>query len=467
MIEHVKSVSQNLIAETMAVDIKPDKEIPEPNVCLSDEASFLTQEERWRHTIRAFHAVDDKLCGGVEEFDARLKFAKGVAEEGLQQADKLRRNCDRNRWEMQDLLANCRVDKDQADRVHVPLAPFSAKQSVLIEGAIAVRWQKREQDLAEKSAQGLEAAQRAREIEATKAVIAAEVEEAVAAVRFGEKNSDDDQDEEDEEVRKRYSRGTRPKGLRKQGTQDTRFQRAGTPPNGLDGRRSLRSIVTSKLGKRSSRKAKAKSRTKSLKRGSTNMSLRFQESAEAECESPDSARLTSTSEAAEDASQHIAESDGDSHHRDRQLHMTRSFTDMTRSFTERGSLIPRSNTPTLPHIPPAAEDVQDILTLHSICLHLAEKTEKSFETCRALASRLGGHPLEPSRNHILNGDEDEKHKVKELMEALISGRKAWWHSRQSLSLRGRTTQDADISKESQVFEQMTKNLRQAARNDTE
>merc|ERR1719326_1213098 len=93
--------------------------------------------------------------------------------------------------------------------------------------------------------------------------------------------------------------------------------------------------------------------------------------------------------------------------------------------SDRRSVAQGARTPTLPIIPPAAKEVQDISALHYICLELARAAEEASETGRGLASRLGGHPLDPSRNHILNGDPKEKQKVKELMEALISGRLAW------------------------------------------
>ena len=39
-----------------------------------------------------------------------------------------------------------------------------------------------------------------------------------------------------------------------------------------------------------------------------------------------------------------------------------------------------------------------------------------------------------------------RNKVKELMDNLISGRKAWWKSRQSLSLKGPAPAAGDVSK---------------------
>lgn len=600
VMQHVKTVKDPLIKETMAVEPEVEHEWQK-----YDASLLLPMEERFRQCIKAFHVVEDQLCGGVEEIDARLNFAKMLVDEGLKNSDKVRRHCDRNRWEISDLLKNCQTEdtKKDAEEEHVHVSLLNEERSKLVKGAIAVRQRQWLEELEYRCVGGREAARHTRELAAQKAAIVAEVEAQAAAVKFCanvesrdftqdpvvehdpwsiiEEAQEEEEEEEDDPDFGRRSNTDHSGRIRRSLSHAKRGARPLTPP----GEQS--EAASPKLARNASARskfayalkavkvAKGKSRPKSkstLKKAPRNAAAGADDSPGQSSE-PDSPRLkkknplgrqrTMSVRALNDFEDIVEEDEKavednlaeveerrDSEGRDsywlenergetertemsalsdtssvqmsssdrpvsamsaistvfdkpvsavsdtssvflspppspRRLHTnvaspTASARNSHRSQGSSSSLSAPTrqvtaasptpatgrSTPTLPPLPPAAQTAQDIHVLHQICLELAKKVSEASENGEGLAKRLGGHPLDPARHHLLHGKDNEKKKVKQLMEGMIATRKSWWQSRQCLTVSCAEQGRLDHGKEAITFAQTKHKMRRAAHKDT-
>lgn len=454
-LEHIRSLKDGLVKDAESMAVRPN--FSEADLMMQPHLSrLMNKEERLRQSIQAFHDGEDAICGGVEEFIARLDFLKDLVTDGLKTSDRLRNYCDRNRWEIQDILGAPVEAFRPTSQPDPTLASFAQDSKTLIEGASALRRQCWEEQLAKQEEEGKQAAATARELLATKAAIAAEVE-ARAVVDWlddGSEYSEADHEEESAEEDDEMTGKPTLKGVQFSPEASLKEERDNDKQSGMFSNKRRRTPPKIKLQKRGEKSKRR--RSPPINSGPGLM-----------MEPMASSKQQNTPGAAKRGS-FAMESPGSlrGSRRGSMVGIQRpSLVGSSGALNIPGA----SSSPAMPtgppRLPPQAHSGADIVIMHNLNLKLASGVDQAAFACRSLAQRLGGNPLEPARCHVLVGAAEDKENIKDRMESLIADRRRWWASRQLVTLDPDEHEPVESSKEAKAHAAAIERLRRSMDDD--